>query len=189
MLNDLSQTKPPSQNGGFLSLIFCRDFCKNRGFTLIELAVVITVLGIVLAIGVPRLLERSDFDAMAFRHELRSAVAHAQRVAIASRRFVCIETTASMVSFTQIDIPPENTGASLTCTTPLNLPKGRPSCAGNPDHQICPPGNVQMSNVVFIFDAAGRPIASNKQVFTTPIHIGITDQDDLIIEAESGHVH
>ncbi|PKM06909.1 MAG: prepilin-type cleavage/methylation domain-containing protein [Gammaproteobacteria bacterium HGW-Gammaproteobacteria-4] len=54
------------------------------GFTVIELVAVIVVLGIVSAIALPRLTDRSAFQARGFEDEVLAALRHARALAVAS---------------------------------------------------------------------------------------------------------
>ena len=57
---------------------------RAAGFTLVELVVVITTLGVLSAIAVPRLLEINDYKERAAYDEVASAVRYAQKLAVAS---------------------------------------------------------------------------------------------------------
>jgi len=54
------------------------------GFTVVELIAVIVVLGILSAIAVPRLTDRSVFQARGFEDEVFAALRHARALAVAS---------------------------------------------------------------------------------------------------------
>lgn len=56
----------------------------SRGFTLVELILVIVVLGILAAVVGPRFFDRQTFDDRLFYEEALAAVRHAQKLALAS---------------------------------------------------------------------------------------------------------
>jgi len=62
----------------------------QAGFTMIELITVMIVVGILAAVAIPRLADRSDFDNRGFQDETRSLLRYAQKSAIAQRRNVCV---------------------------------------------------------------------------------------------------
>jgi len=61
-----------------------RLMVKQRGFTIVELVMVIVVLGVLSAVAVPRFFDRKAFDERFYFEEALSAVRYAQKLAIAS---------------------------------------------------------------------------------------------------------
>lgn len=63
-----------------------RSFLRrsSAGFTVVELIAVIVVLGIVSAMALPRLTDRSAFQARGFEDEVLAALRHARALAVAS---------------------------------------------------------------------------------------------------------
>lgn len=63
-----------------------------RGFSLAELVIVIVIAAIIAAIAIPQFSQR-EIDAAWYHEQVRSAVRHAQRTAVAQRRavFVVVE--------------------------------------------------------------------------------------------------
>jgi len=57
---------------------------SHAGFTVVELIAVIVVLGIVSAMALPRLTDRSAFQARGFEDEVFAALRHARALAVAS---------------------------------------------------------------------------------------------------------
>jgi len=57
---------------------------KQRGFTIVELIMVIVILGIISAVAVPRFFDRKVFDERFYFEETLSAVRYAQKLAVAS---------------------------------------------------------------------------------------------------------
>lgn len=160
----------------------------HAGFTMIELIVVILLVGIMAVTFGPKMMGSSSFDEFGYRSELRSAIAYAQKSAIAARRYVCVDIAASAATFTMLSTEPESV-ASIACDRNLRLPKGRSSCSGNPAHQICPPAGVSAGTASWVFDPLGRPVNTAKVVLTSALSIGVTNQTALTVEAETGYVH
>lgn len=68
-----------------------QDYCvQERGFTLIELIMVLVIMGVLAVFAAPRLFNRTDFDARGFHDETLAYLRFAQKTAVAQRRTVCV---------------------------------------------------------------------------------------------------
>ena len=76
-----------------------------RGFSLIELIVVIMVMAILAAYAAPRFFGQGDFEAPAFAHELAAAARYAQKLAVISGCRVDLTVTATGYSLLQPAAP------------------------------------------------------------------------------------
>jgi MSHA pilin protein MshC len=142
----------------------------QRGFTMVELIMVIVIAGILAAVAAPRFFEVDVFRSRGFADEVKASLRYAQKIAIAQRRFVCVAFTADRVTLT--------TGPTAACGTALQSPTGDAS------YVINAPANTEFAAVPegFNFNALGRPSAG--QV------INVTGATNAItIEAETGYVH
>jgi MSHA pilin protein MshC len=72
---------------------FNRGVC--RGFTMVELILVMVIAGILAAVAIPRFMGKSTFDTRGFTDQLASTVRFAQKLAISQRTPVFVQFTAS----------------------------------------------------------------------------------------------
>ena len=66
---------------------------SERGFSLVELILVMVIAGILAAVAVPRLVGRNSFDTRGFADQLGATVRYAQKLAVAQRRDVFVSLT------------------------------------------------------------------------------------------------
>jgi MSHA pilin protein MshC len=136
----IAMTRPPG---------FPRDglvpFCgpHPRGFTLVELIVVIAILAIISTIGMSRFASTAPFTARAAADELGSTLRAAQRIAVAQRRVVHVLVQADPV-LVQLC-------RDAACTEPI-APTDGSSSWFNPGAGI-----VLSASASFSFDGMGRP--------------------------------
>ncbi|OON59147.1 hypothetical protein B0920_24835 [Massilia sp. KIM] len=70
---------------------------RQHGFTFVELITVIILIGVLAAIGVPRLMGENTTAATVFGDQVTSALRQAQKTAVARRRVVCATLEAGGV--------------------------------------------------------------------------------------------
>lgn len=136
---------------------------QAKGFTLVELVMVIIILGILAVAVVPRMTESSTFRAEAFQSEVVAALRYAHKSAISHRRLVCATLTASTVSLTIA-----STNGATACGTALNGPDGTSAYTSVSSNLISPtvgPMYFQPSGIV-TSDGAGSAITNYTVVIT-----------------------
>jgi len=147
---------------------------RGRGFTLVELVTVITILGLLAAVVGPRFVGRDAFASRGFYDEAQSVVRYARKTAVAWRRpvFVCVTATAvaagSVSGCGSLLIHPA-TGDPLTTTAPSGV-------------TLSPTGN-------FSFNGAGRPNPNAQVTITLTSTIAGDPVRQIVVEAETGYVH
>jgi len=156
----------------------------RRGFTLIELIVVMIVIAILAVVVVPRFNLLKGYDEVGYRDKVKAALEFARKSAVSQRRYACAVIDASYdLTLTIETVTPENTAG--TCPRTLALPAPDSSCGGGVTNKVCHPGAVtSMTTGSIRFDAQGKPV-SGAGTYT------INGDPTLAIkvEAETGYVH
>lgn len=167
-----------------------------RGFTLIELVMVIVLVGVLAVYAVPRMFSSNDLSARGFHDTTLAYLRYAQKTAIAQRRTVCVSFTGNSVTLRiannagVFDCAGTNGGA-------LNGPDGTPSASvSGVSYGAATVGGVSClaTPLAFSFDALGQPVDSGGTV--TGAVIGTAQciqvanaKNTAIVEAATGYVH
>ncbi|MCX7896702.1 MAG: prepilin-type N-terminal cleavage/methylation domain-containing protein [Rhodocyclaceae bacterium] len=144
---------------------------RPDGFTLVELVMTMVVLGILAAVAIPRFFERQTYDARAFLDRTAALLRYAQKAAIAQRRTVCADFTASSAT-----LKIRATEGDGSCDTDLAGPTGeRP-------YVLTAPAGVSFSSFASLsFKADGSPSAGATY--------SVAGFPPLTVEAVTGYVH
>ena len=145
----------------------------GRGFTIVEMIVIIAILGLLAAVLGPRFSGRDAFASRGFHDEAKSVVRYAQKTAIAWRRPVFVCVTATTVS----------AGSVAGCGTLLVHP-----VSGEPLTTTAPSG-VALAPVSFSFDGGGRPSPNAQVTIALTSTIAGDPARQIVVEAETGYVH
>lgn len=158
---------------------------RHRGFTMVEMVMVIVIAGILAAVAMPRFFEADVFRSRGFSDQVQASLRYAQKIAIAQRRVVC-------VNFDSVAVPNSVT-LTIDSDTPADgvcnpVPGGNlQSPSGDASYVITAPANTAFADVPvapadFSFNALGRPSVGQA--------ISVTGAANAItIEAETGYVH
>lgn len=119
---------------------------SSRGFTFVELIVVLVLLGIVATVALPRFFDLSIFQQRGYYDETVSAVRYAQKLAVASGCDVRVALGATGYALTQ--------RSSCDTSSPFTLNVPHP--AGSGSFAAAPPNGVNVSTATIVFTPLGR---------------------------------
>lgn len=165
----------------------CRLCCrqellrKARGFTLVELIMVMVITGILAAFVAPRFFDNSVFQSRGFADQVQATLRFAQKTAIAQRHFVCVYSSANTVVLNIDTTPISSAHTVATCPAPPVTTSNMTSPSGGP-YIITAPSNVAFSTTPasIYFGALGRPSIGTS---------GVVGTTTITVESETGYVH
>lgn len=148
---------------------------RSRGFTLLELILVLVITGILAVAVGPRMMDSGIVSARGFSDQVQASLRYAQKTAIAQHRIVCVDYAIDRIVLTQT--------ASMLAACPgdaLASPDGESSYA------ISAPSGVVFATLPssLRFDALGRPSPNTRHAILVS---GVAD--GITVEAETGYVH
>jgi len=162
----------------------------SRGFTLVELIVILILVGILAVVAIPRFTGVGAYNTMGFNDRAMESLRYAQKQAIAKRRNVCVVFTATTITFTYA----ATAGSAINCTINLTGPAGEAAYSISPESKSVV--TITASPGSFAFNGQGRPIASTSggvvgAALTTVQVITITGEGarSFSVEPETGYVH
>lgn len=173
-----------SERGRFVS---SNGDCQ-RGFTLIELIMVMVVVGILAVFVAPRFFDVNVFKSRGFADQVQATLRYAQKEAIAQHRNVCVAITPSDITLTIANAIPSLATSPCSPTPTLVIP----GQAGN--NISTPSAAITLSPATtFNFDALGKPwdvLGTTPSTIQKPITISLSGATIIIyVEAETGYVH
>lgn len=159
--------------------------CPVRGFTLIELIMVILLMGILAVYAAPRVFDSNTFYSRGFHDETLAYLRYAQKTAIAQRRTVCV-TFAGTKSSVTLTISQD--AATADCTTPVALtgPNGATTLNAKTGSGVV----YTTTPTNFNFNGLGQPIAATGGAAMGTQTFQVVGVDKSIrIESATGYVN
>lgn len=172
-----------------------------RGFTLVELIVIMVVMGIMAIVAMPRFLDNTVSERGA--HDgFRVAIEYARRSAVASRRYVCVVATPgtgaeACLAVSMETTAPEAAAGNVACAV-LPLPVGAvalplPGATGAAANQVCAARGVIVSEPVagggsVIFNPSGLPVTAARAALAVAPTLSVSGQPTITVNPTTGWV-
>lgn len=150
----------------------------QRGFTLIELIVVLLILSVMAVVAIPRFSSMMGFADVGYRDQVVAAIDYARKIAVAQRRHTCVVIAASSVTVNIDRGLPQNHVLNV-CPAALILPSG--------SNVINAPSGMTQTTKNIDFNAQGQPVSGAPATITFTSAGGETST--ITMEADSGYVH
>jgi MSHA pilin protein MshC len=164
-------------------LLPIRRISYQRGFTLLELVVVILIMGLLTLNFAPHSLSLSTFYARGFHDETLALLRYAQKSAISHRRTVCVEFSGDV----SVSLRISASAGTSTCTNALQgLVGGNASTAA-----VTAQSDVSYSVVPgnFSFDGLGQPVDGSGALTATQSIQVVNASNSITVEAVTGYIH
>jgi MSHA pilin protein MshC len=162
-----------------------KKVASNRGFTLIELIIVIVILGVISIYAAPRILDTNSFNQRGLYDETIALLRYAQKTAIAQRRTVCVTFDTASATLT-IATNAADTVCATTATTPLSGPRGEVP-AGISGRGTAAYGSTPGLGVLN-FNGLGQPVNNSGGPLPTQTITVTGGPADVTVQAVTGYV-
>lgn len=175
--------KPPSANSTWGQH---GQRAHQRGFTLIELIMVVVMLSVLAVFAAPKVFNAGDFNARGLRDETLALLRYAQKAAIGQRRMVCVTFNTSTTpnsALLKLESPTLTT-TPLVCNQNLVGPKGE-----TPATVTAKSGASYVSAPAVVFDGLGQPVSTARIALASNLLITFTNAPSITIEASTGYIH
>jgi len=168
------------------------------GFTLVELVATMIIIGVLAAVALPRLAERSSFDARGFADQMSAMLRYAQKSAVAQHRAVFVRLDGASIALC-LDA---GCTAAGRVRAPAGANSGKPAtlaACGNDKAWFCEalPAGIGYAAALpmFYFNALGKPylpadVPPNSSFASLPIAISGDGSTRIVtVEQETGYAH
>jgi MSHA pilin protein MshC len=154
----------------------------QRGFTLIELIMVMVMLGVLAAVAAPKIFDVSAFNARGFHDQTMAYLRFAQKTAVAQRRTVCVSFSSSSLT---LAIAAATGSYDCTNAATLTGPQGESPVLLSAKSGV---SYGTVPGAAFSFDSLGQPIGSTG-LAVSPVFKVNGVSDSIKVESTTGYVH
>ncbi len=153
-----------------------RNFIQ-RGFTLVELIAVITIIGLLAAVAGPKFIGSATFETRGAQGTLLAALRYAQKTAVAQRRVVYLNLNTTTRTLCL--------GYTTNCSSAMIDPSTQAA------YSKVLPSTVALSTTqtALGFDGWGRPVPNAGASYSLQNATDLTEGPrSIVVEAETGYV-
>ena len=162
---------------------------RQRGFTMVELIMVMVMVGVLAAIGIPKLMGGNTTGALVFGDQVASALRHAQTSAVSHRRVVCLATTARTLVMRIRTAPSTTTELCTAAFGPL-LQRADNDTYDSSDATVTMTMTGAPANLYFQPDGTitGTPAGAPLGGVSIAIQLAGKTQRTIVFEGSTGYV-
>jgi MSHA pilin protein MshC len=157
------------------------DPTAQRGFTMVEMILVVTLVGVVGVFVVPKLQSALGMRDGAWHDEVLSTMRYAQKSSVAHRRLVCASVSATSITLTIATVNP----ASACGATSLTGMNGSAVFASSSNSSAATA--VSPAGVIY-FQPDGRVTTDGAGLNSATRTISMSGADSVTVNGETGHV-
>ena len=167
----------------------------QRGFTLIELVMVMVLLGVLSVYATPKVFSTKDFHARGFHDETLSLIRYAQKTAVAQRRTVCVNLTAPAPAKATLSMASVDSSSVLAnvCDKAIQGPNLNCVVAGLTGTTGCISARSDISYSsspsALSFDGLGQPVGATLAQVVQVASSSLAISRTVTIEPVTGLVH
>jgi MSHA pilin protein MshC len=146
---------------------------NRRGFSLVELVVVLVLVGVLAVVAMAKFAERAGFEARGYFDQAQALTRYAQKAAIAQRRTVFVMVNAGSLAAC----------FDAGCLEPVKDP-------GTGGALLIPAATgvaVGLAPSSFSFDGLGRPVPDGP--YSVSVSVSGGGSSSFTVERETGYVH
>ena len=154
-----------------------------RGFTFVELVLVLTIAGVLAAVMGPRMVDRTALQTHGGATEIRTALRYAQKLALAKNREVCVTTSPTGLAL-RFEHP---AAPGAACNQDVVRLGGNPSPTppAVTTYTVTLPAGIGLTSTSanFSFDSQGRPSPN------AIVNLTVGGSAPVTVEPDTGYVH